>query len=531
MKSLSSKQKTVCIMLAIFLLFVAQLIFYINWSEQKKDFHTDEFFTYQLANSTYGPWWIIAEDKWTSPDQLTEQMVVRTPQAAFQYAEIREKQASDLHPFIYSMTINTACSVAAMFGVDFTMWTGLAVNFIFILPTSVLVYFLVKKLTQNQLTALFTAACFGFSAGVLDMVLFIRMYVMAMFWCALAALVQIHWIDKKRTITFYLSMLFISVLAVLTHYHFLLYLFFSCLVFGIYLLVQKKYKDAIFFVLTEATAGVLVIGIFPPILKQLFTPSSSTAITDDNSLFARFLIYISLLNKAIFGGLLWYILLASTILFIICKVRAKKHPYNKKSNLGWKLALMILPPVGFLAVLAVTAPYLSTRYVSMIYPVAIAGIIVVLYQAVRLLVGHRKVVCCAVSGVVLLTCTLYSYRVTAISNLNTDREPVIQLAQEHQGMKALLVGHNSWQTPYDYSELVNYSAYLWVSRESLQTSEIQEILPHEDFLIYLFSYFSGDGYVPPEEMEQILEDIYEEPISLTYQWDTRMGSVYLCSFE
>lgn len=61
-----------------------------------------------------------------------------------------------------------------------------------------------------------------------------------------------------------------SITGALTHYYFIVYLFFLCIAFGIYLLLCKRYRDVIVFILSMAGSGSIAVMIFPNMIKHMF---------------------------------------------------------------------------------------------------------------------------------------------------------------------------------------------------------------------------------------------------------------------
>lgn len=241
------------VLLCIVLLLALQLVCYIGLGTQKADFHTDEYYTYQLANSSQGAWWVVPFQEWAHADSLREQMVVSSPDTAFRYSTIMEIQSHDLHPFLYSFLVNTVCS---FFPGVFSRWTGLAINFFFAAACTVLVFFCTRHLIQNNLFSFLAASAFSFAFGVVNMVFFIRMYVMVMFWVAALATLHVFYWNKKLDFRFFLILFLCTLGGTFTQYHFLIYLFFLCLFFGISLLVRKCWGAALGYLATEAAAEI-----------------------------------------------------------------------------------------------------------------------------------------------------------------------------------------------------------------------------------------------------------------------------------
>lgn len=80
----------------------------------------------------------------------------------------------------------------------------------------------------------------------------------------LISLCFVEAVGKPLHARFYGAIAAVSVLGALTHYYFIVYLVLICIVFGIDLLLCRKYKELGLFAVSMAGAGGLSIAIFPP---------------------------------------------------------------------------------------------------------------------------------------------------------------------------------------------------------------------------------------------------------------------------
>lgn len=517
----SSKRKFI---IALAILIVAQLAAYTFLGFQKQDYHIDEYSTYQYANSD-SIWWSIPQGEWTSPDYLLKQMLVDSPEEKFQYGDIIRKQADDLHPFLYSWTINTVCSLWP--GEELSPWQGLAVNFIPAAGLTVLSAAIVLQIEKNRKLALLAAAVTAFSFGIVDMVMFIRMYTQLMFWTAALCLIHLkYW--EKRTPAFYVLMFAVSVCGTLTQYHFLIFLFFSCLYFGVRLLVLRRWKEAALYAGTEAAAGGFTVLVFPPIIGQLFQPHGSTEIADTGSLPERIWNYFSIAARSVWGGALWgliaVLILAGAVWFL---VRSRGRRPADEAFWG-KLGQLAFPVVPFFVFLGASAPYYTSRYVAILFPALIVVALVFLHRLFGAMNGTRRtalVLTAALAGVI----TVFPYTQQTLLNLYSDRVSVLESAAENSQKKVVAVSPYDWLIPYDYCEIAMYDEFIWVTPESLQDPDVQALLPQEDFMLYVFD-LSGNYEAAVEQVEPMLEEIFEG-ISIEEAWTTRVAEVYYCAVQ
>ena len=90
----------------VIMMCVCMTLFYVAVCSQKADFHTDELYTFQLANSKWGPWFYMPEKEYFSPDLIRQQLVVQ-PDDTFNYQGVMERESFDRHPFLYALFMHT----------------------------------------------------------------------------------------------------------------------------------------------------------------------------------------------------------------------------------------------------------------------------------------------------------------------------------------------------------------------------------------------------------------------------------------
>ena len=163
--------------------------------------------------------------------------------------------------------MHTICS---LFPDRFSIWYTGIINIIFALLTLYVIRGLVYELVQSNEAVTLASVIFVFSAGILSSVTFLRMYVMTMFEVALVTLIFVRAAAKGHTWKFYIQVIMISVAGALTHYYFIVYLFFICLFWGVHLLIGRRFRDAGLFMISMILSGGLSIAVFPGMIKHMF---------------------------------------------------------------------------------------------------------------------------------------------------------------------------------------------------------------------------------------------------------------------
>ena len=163
----------------LIMLVIFEIIVYGYLWNQKLDFHTDEYYTYQIANSSKGAYWVIPKNEWFTVSEFESQMSVSS-EDRFDIARVVDAAKHDYHPFLYTLTIHLLCS---FFPERFLPQIGFYLNVFFLILSTILIYFsgIIIYKHKREIFAISACLAFVFSHGVLQQVVFIRMYCMLIF--------------------------------------------------------------------------------------------------------------------------------------------------------------------------------------------------------------------------------------------------------------------------------------------------------------------------------------------------------------
>ena len=209
-----SKRSLLC-----YTLFVAMCVFIILL---KKQMHVDEYISYGSANHI-GNLHIDVEDckTYTLSDTPFLRYMAADRQDRFNYRNVWQNQAADVHPPLYYTILHTICS---LFPGTFSFWYAGAVNIVFGVMTLYVLRRLLRAFCGNDAPVNLLSATYIVSAGVMSSISFFRMYVMAMFFVTLISLCFVEAVGKPLHARFYGAIAAVSVLGALTHYYFIVYL-------------------------------------------------------------------------------------------------------------------------------------------------------------------------------------------------------------------------------------------------------------------------------------------------------------------
>ena len=242
--------------------------------ERKEGYHSDEMFSYGLSNSFYQPF-IDSDDirdfndlnrtsvsnEWESGDILREYITVQGDER-FRYDSVWYNQAHDRHPPLYYSVLHTICS---FFPDTFSPVFGYIINFICFIVTQIFLY----KLTQNMLKSKYLALCvcllWGFSAGAINVTVFIRMYCMLAMWVVIFAYLhsKLYKTKEEPLVKQLVALGIVTFLGAMTQHFFLFVAFVFAVCFCIRYLITKRYKVFLAYGFTVLGGVLLSIAVFP----------------------------------------------------------------------------------------------------------------------------------------------------------------------------------------------------------------------------------------------------------------------------
>lgn len=488
------KEKLKCLtkrrQIIIYILFIFIIIVLIS---QKKNIHVDEVYSYGLANKVFDKSIEMRlEDGVTYEDATTLWLEYMTAGEGhqFDYANVWLNQEIDVHPPLYYALLHTICS---FFPGKFSIWYAGIINIIF----AVFVLFMMRKLLEVMIedTFLINAVSVFFicSAGVLDMTAFFRMYVMTLFITTTITYLFVKSLNEKYTIKFWITVGGVSVVGALTHYYFIVYLFFLCLVLGIYFLGSKMWKEAVSLVATMMVAGGISLMIFPPMIEHMFGTGQRGQQSMDNFKESSIEVFISrlksfygMLNDYIFGNMLTYIIVACILGMLIqwltgeCKNQEKKQPPVPGQKIKW--VLLVLPGILYFVTVSKIAVYITERYQQPIYAVMITGIIALVYVVLKKVAQTQ---CRLILVLLLAVMILNSWKTAPWWNLHKSSEPLLAVAENHAALDCIYVYDAKWKIQPSFYDVKKYNSVTFFGEKSLNMLNASECRNNTEFILYI----------------------------------------------
>ena len=304
---------------AVAALLAVGLAVMLLYAGRKQGYHVDELYTYELANYP-GGFYALQDgylDSWHDGSFYRAALSAERP---FAYSIPWNNQKIDVHPPLYYCLVYTAESLFPGLGLP---WVGLLPNFVCLLAGAAVLYLTVRRLTGRFWPAWTAAACWLLSVGVQGMAVFTRMYSLMMLegivllYCHVV-LWQALQQGARPPRTVWAGLFAATLAGVLTQYFFLVYCFFLCGLFGLWLLVTRRFRTAA----ELAGLGAAYLA-FPTMKQHIFSGSRGkqafTSVFDVSALadWAASLGRVFRLLAAQFGGLaLWGVVLAAAAILL-----------------------------------------------------------------------------------------------------------------------------------------------------------------------------------------------------------------------
>ena len=207
---------------------------------QKEGAHSDETWSFGLANSYYDPYIQYSDDTseyrnvdtWITSDVFRDYLTVQKGER-FSFGSVYYNMSCDTHPPLYFMLLHFLCS---FFPGKYMFVIGFIINMAAYTILSIFIYKLLLLITKSEAASLIGVLFSTFSLGMLNMTMFVRMYLcvatVATIYSYLNA--KLYYDEKKRhKVSSYILIGVTALVGALTDNFFLPYAFATTLIFCI----------------------------------------------------------------------------------------------------------------------------------------------------------------------------------------------------------------------------------------------------------------------------------------------------------
>ena len=463
--------------------------------------HFDECFSYFNTNNSVGR---LAYDRtYVSSYDIMKDFYVLDGEG-FNYPYVVLLQSYDVHPPVFYIFLHTLCSF--MPGV-FSMWQGVALNILYALITTVFIYLTVNEITKNIYVSYFISGLVAVNTGVICNVMYIRMYALMALWISICVYLHVRMARYENfndiPIKYPIIGFVLTFLGFLTHYFYLVFLFFIEAAFFIPKLFRFKnnFKGIIKYGLFILAAGILGVAVYPSCLGHVHSGYRGQEVTsyllDASDIFTRFEFFGGLINKYVFNNTMYIFILLCVLMLVTAFSKSHK---DKKMNTNdvedyrvrALIECIIIPTLGYFIIsskCSLLGDEAMMRYQLPIYSLIIVSIAVTIYECVNYVIKNKKAAfwinTCL--GTVFLIISIVGVLKGNVFYLYPEQERMEEIAAEHSNDPCLYI-YNNESSKYllwnDFMQLAKYNEVYFVNSEDLTPIDDAKINNAESLVVY-----------------------------------------------
>lgn len=270
-----NKERVPIIILALMIILQITIVSLIFLNE-KENYHSDEPWSYGLANSLYKPF-LFGDDHggnmylnakaWLTGEDLHNYLTVQ-PGECFRFDSVWYNQELDVHPPVYYCLLHFICS---LFPDSFSNWYAFAINIIAMIVGQIFLFKAASKLCKSDIIALLVCAVWGFSQGFVNLNVYLRMYSLLTMFAIIFLYCHVKLYTNEGS--FVKNMVLTAVvtfLGALTHHYFLAFAFIWAACFCFYFLFSKKFTELFRYAYSMIISVMLSLAVFPSTVVHMF---------------------------------------------------------------------------------------------------------------------------------------------------------------------------------------------------------------------------------------------------------------------
>ncbi len=366
-----------CSMILVIALLLGVVCYHGHYKEY---LYEDEVLSYTIANSTKGGFINLSPGKIYSGEELYAYTYVEKGQE-FDYRSVIANHKVDAHPPLYGLILHTICSI---WSGSFSKWFGLGINLVLFAALLVLLYLLVHYLfPKRAYFPAFVCLVFGITTGVIFLTVFIRMYMLFMALTTACMYWHIRKFENQITISSCILLCILTYAGAMTHYFYLIFAFFCACFWLLNKIKHKSVKDIVRYVLSMMAAGILILLSWHDVIFDMFKLDAASDLASQKLtvmlMIRKNIQMVRNINCDLFGNRLKYVVLIVLIFFVFLMVK-KRESLRGILHVKPEFRFIILVSVPFFVVVSAITPYMTSRYVSPVFPYVILFTVITLEQ-------------------------------------------------------------------------------------------------------------------------------------------------------
>ena len=495
-------------LLIVFVL-VIQLFVFWYFGSLKSGMHFDECFSYFNTNNSVGRQ--CYDRTFVSSEDIMKDFYVLEGEQ-FNYSYVVKLQSYDVHPPVFYLFLHTLCSF--MPGV-FSMWQGLALNLFYSLCASYFLYLIFKEFVKKEYTACLLTLLVAINPGVICNFLYIRMYCLMALWIVMAVYLHIRIskedINKLKPV-YYIFTFILTYLGFLTHYFYLVFLFFieAAFVLPKLFTFRKNIKGVLKYCITLLSAGILGVITYPSCLGHVNSGYRGQEVKgylfDLSDIFSRIKFFGGLINRFVFQNFgVFFVLVIVMLLLYMYFVTRKGRVYVEGFDKA--VQFIIIPALGYFLVSAkasLVGDETMMRYQLPIYPLIIMGTVLILYMLITTLLNTKltKLAGFALIGVflVLNVCGILKQNVFYLYKEQATMERIADKYKEETCIYIYNNEDNKYLLWNDAMQLAKYKDVYFIFAENTDAIEDVKINSSKEAVVYISSLGEHENFNDYSEM-------------------------------
>lgn len=438
MKKFIQNNKNRIIIALLILTIILQVALRIQYGNEKPYLHIDESYSYGLMN--YDKVDIMNNDDFYNnwhTDKYYEDYLTISKEETTDFTPVYENQKNDVHPPLFYLLLRIARSSTID---SFSKWTGIGLNIIIFVISSIMIYLVANKVFKNKLYAVLVVLINGFTLASIDTTIFIRMYALnALNLLIIAYLHIINYNKQELKIKDLAVMSIFIILGSLTHYHYLVFLFILYIIYIAKFIRWKNFKNAIKYTVMMAISAIISLCIFPYSFVHMFMgyrgQEAISNLEKIGTMWNSLGQYLAILNNHVFNGILILILAIIAVIAIVKIVKNKKITISFTNK---EFLLAFVPTIMYFTIIGLIAPYQETRYIMPICPLLVICMIYII-KVVLEKVFTQKTVFNIISVIFIIM--LFTPRIFNIDLMYfyKDKTDIVQTIEEKQDLPTLYI--------------------------------------------------------------------------------------------
>ena len=469
--------------------YIILLVLLIAVVMMKKNYHVDEIFSYGLSNHVG----TIAMNPEKAPytyspaiDAYLEYMTVQEGEE-FQFSNVWYNQSRDVHPPLYYVLIHIMSSI---YRERFSKWIAGSINIVFMLLTFAVFRKIIDLFQHEDKDKALLSLFFIFNTGILSSASFFRMYIMAMFEVTLLTYLVLKY-RNKETFRFYIYLLLISVSGALTHYYFLIYLFFISFFYGISMIYEKRLKSAIKYIMCMLLSGVASYIIFPGMIPHIFGNVGGRGAESFENLHKSFDVYCSnlkdyfeILNNKLFGGMLLFLLfiLLFFTVYGICKGHQLSFKMNDKK---WNYLVAFMPSICYFLLVSKISVINIDRYMVPIFPILILlwyrMLVWIIYRFFDWRIENKKILIALICALVIAN----NWNICTWDYLYTSSEKLVNKMESYRNVDGIYVCSTGFRIHNNFEEVSKLRSVTFFDKDVSLLKDMENLNIQNEFVLYV----------------------------------------------